>query len=44
MMGVRFTNDEVKRMAIYIAQLTREGIAYTVAETSDGWVITATGF
>jgi hypothetical protein len=43
-MGIRFTQDEAKAMAVYVAQLTREGIAYNVTDTGDGWVITATGF
>lgn len=44
MNGIRFSFDEVKLMAIYIAQLTREGIAYRVEERSGCWVITAEGY
>jgi len=43
-MGFRFSGNEAKTMAIFVAQLTREGVAYNVEETGDGWIITVTGF
>ena len=37
-------SDEVKLMAIYLSQLTREGVEYRIDNRADRYDVTITGF
>ena len=42
--SIKFTSDQMIQMAQYVAELTRQNIAYEVKENADEWFITATGY
>ena len=45
MKGIRFAQKDVVALAQYIAELTRQGMAYSVEENLDGSrTVTVTGF
>lgn len=43
-MYVDFTFEQVKILATYLVQLTKEGAAYKVESLPTGWRVTITGF
>ena len=44
MKTVFFTKDEAKEMGVFLAELTRQGIAWNCKEQIAGWLIELTGF
>ena len=39
----QFTSMTIKDMAVFVAQLEREGVTYKVRNMVDGWAIELTG-
>ncbi len=42
--GVEFSDKQVEELAKFLAELTRQGVAYIVRELIGGWKVEVTGF
>lgn len=43
MREVTFTEGQIEYLARFVAELTRQGVAYKVCSVSEGWVVQLTG-
>jgi len=42
--SIRFTEDQVKELAIFIVTLTKEEVSYNVYSEEEGWAVRVVGY